>query len=40
MWIRDRALASETCALDSIGAQFVREIDPGEMVVIEDGKVN
>ncbi len=28
------ALASETCALDIIGADFVREIDPGEMVVI------
>ncbi len=28
------ALASETCALDIIGAEFVREIDPGEMVVI------
>ena len=27
-------LASETCALDIIGARFVREIDPGEMVVI------
>lgn len=31
-------LSSETCALDIIGADFVREIDPGEMVVInEDG---
>lgn len=27
-------LASETCALDIIGARFVREVDPGEMVVI------
>ena len=27
-------LASETCALDIIGADFVREISPGEMVVI------
>jgi amidophosphoribosyltransferase len=34
------ALSSETCALDIIGAEFVREIEPGEMVVIEDGKVN
>ena len=33
------ALASETCALDIIGAEFVREIEPGEMVVIHDGKV-
>ncbi|WP_139839662.1 amidophosphoribosyltransferase [Oceanibacterium hippocampi] len=31
-------LASETCALEIIGAEFVREIDPGEMVVVdEDG---
>ncbi len=29
-------LASETCALDIIGAEFVREIDPGELVVITD----
>ncbi|MEO1960766.1 MAG: amidophosphoribosyltransferase, partial [Paracoccus sp. (in: a-proteobacteria)] len=32
-------LASETCALDIIGADFVREIEPGEMVVITKGKV-
>ncbi|MBP7001320.1 amidophosphoribosyltransferase [Amaricoccus sp.] len=31
-------LASETCALDIIGAEFVREIDPGEMVIIENGR--
>jgi amidophosphoribosyltransferase len=30
-------LASETCALDIIGAHLVREIEPGEMVVIENG---
>ncbi|MEL6509918.1 MAG: amidophosphoribosyltransferase [Pseudomonadota bacterium] len=29
-------LASETCALDIIGAEFVREIEPGEMVVITE----
>ncbi len=34
------ALASETCALDIIGAEFVREIDPGEMVVIANGEVS
>ena len=28
------ALSSETCGLDIIGAEFVREIQPGEMVVI------
>src|SRR5437764_9093720 len=27
-------LASETCALDIIGAEFVRDIEPGEMVII------
>lgn len=31
-------LASETCALDIIGAEFVRDVEPGEMVVItKDG---
>ncbi|MDJ1017162.1 MAG: amidophosphoribosyltransferase [Paracoccaceae bacterium] len=34
------ALASETCALDIIGAEFEREIAPGEMVVIADGQVS
>ena len=29
-------LASETCALDIIGADFLREVEPGEMVVITD----
>ena len=32
-------LSSETCALDIVGAEFIREIEPGEMVVIEDGQV-
>jgi amidophosphoribosyltransferase len=27
-------LASETCALDIIGADFVRDVEPGEMVVV------
>jgi amidophosphoribosyltransferase len=31
-------LASETCALDIIGAEFVRDIEPGELIVItKDG---
>ncbi|MBC7132859.1 MAG: amidophosphoribosyltransferase [Roseovarius sp.] len=30
-------LSSETCALDIIGASFVREIAPGEMVIITAG---
>ncbi len=29
-------VASETCALDIIGAQFVREVKPGEMIVISE----
>jgi len=29
-------LASETCALDIVGAEFVRDIEPGEIVVIND----
>lgn len=34
-------LASETCALDIIGASFVRDIEPGELVVITaDGLVS
>jgi amidophosphoribosyltransferase len=32
-------LASETCALDIIGGTYVREIEPGEMVVIDDAGV-
>ncbi|MFC1900948.1 amidophosphoribosyltransferase [Chloroflexota bacterium] len=28
-------IASETCALDHIGADFIREIEPGEIVVID-----
>ena len=28
-------LASETCALDHVGAEFVREVEPGEIVVID-----
>lgn len=33
---RDNAyvLASETCALDAVGAEFVRDVEPGELVTI------
>jgi amidophosphoribosyltransferase len=31
-------LSSETCALDILGAEFIREIAPGEMVVISADK--
>ena len=33
-------LSSETCALDIIGAEYVREIEPGEMVVIDDNGID
>ena len=32
-------LASESCALDLIHAEFIREIEPGEIVLIKDGKI-
>ena len=37
---RDNAyiLASETCALDTIGAEFVRDVEPGEIVTISPDK--
>jgi amidophosphoribosyltransferase len=28
--------ASETCALDQVGAEFVRDLEPGELVVVDD----
>ncbi len=32
-------LASETCAFDLVGARFVREIEPGEIVFIKSGRI-
>ena len=32
-------IASESCALDSVSAEFIREIDPGEIVVFKNGEV-
>ena len=33
-------LASETCALDIIGADFIRDVEPGEIIVIDADGVN
>jgi amidophosphoribosyltransferase len=33
-------LASETCALDIIGADFVRDVQPGEMVVLDESGIH
>ena len=32
--------ASETCALDIVGATFIREVENGEIIIIEDNKLN
>lgn len=32
-------IASESCALDSVGATFIREIDPGEIVVFSQNGI-
>ena len=36
----DWIVASETCALDLVGAEFERELTPGELVVIDDEGVH
>ena len=33
-------LASESCALDQLGMQFLREVAPGEVVIIDDSGVH
>ena len=33
-------LSSETCALDVIGAKYIRDVEPGEIVTITDGKIS
>lgn len=32
----DYVLASETCAFDTMGAEFVRDIKPGEIIIIDE----
>jgi len=29
-------VASESCALDHIGAEYIRELDPGEVIIVDD----
>jgi amidophosphoribosyltransferase len=33
-------VASESCALETIGAEFVRELEPGELITIDGGGVH
>ena len=33
-------ITSETCALDIIGAEFVRDVEPGEIIVVDDDGVH
>jgi len=32
---KNTVFASETCALNTVGAQFVREVEPGEMIIVD-----
>lgn len=32
-------LSSENCAFNVIGAEFIRDVEPGEMVIIEDNQI-
>lgn len=32
----DYVIASETCAFDTMGAEFIRDVEPGEIVVIDE----
>ena len=31
-------VASETCAFDLVGAKFIRDVEPGELLIFEEGK--
>ncbi len=36
---RGLCVASESCALDSCGFRYVRDVEPGEVLLIEDGRL-
>jgi len=43
LWSGDQSgdgwvLSSETAGLDIVGAEFVRDVEPGELVILEEGK--
>ena len=29
-------VASETCAFDVVGAEYIRDVEPGELLIIDD----
>ena len=33
-------VASETCAFDLIGAEYVRDVEPGELLIINDNGIH
>ena len=33
------AVASESCALDSCGFDFIRDVEPGEIIILENGEI-
>ncbi|MCY6356136.1 amidophosphoribosyltransferase [Clostridium sp. ZS2-4] len=35
----DYIFCSESCALDAIGAEFIRDVNPGEIVIIDDNGI-
>ncbi len=38
-WEGHYVLASESCAFDTIGAEMIRDIEPGEMVIIDESGI-
>ena len=33
----DYIFASESCAIDTVGGEFIRDVEPGEIIVVQDG---